>query len=73
MKYQGVIKRVLYTNIGVEADSLVEAREKIRKMAECMEPDCYDYEEPIHIYLKQWGEEGRGQFMDCIEKENKNG
>lgn len=73
MKYQGVIKRVLYTNVGVEADSLAEAREKVRKMAECMPPDCYDYEEPSMIYLKQWKAEGNGEFIGCIEKEKKDG
>lgn len=71
-KYQGLIKRVFYTNVGVEADSLNEARRKVREMAEVMSPDVYDYEEPTFLYVKEMGAESYGDsYSDYIARGKK--
>ena len=74
MRYQGLIKRVFYTNIGVEADSLGEARRKIRERAEALPPDVYDYEEPSFICVKESGAASYGDlYSDYIDRGYKGG
>ena len=71
MKYRGLIKRVFYTNVGVEAQDLDEARRKVRDLAEVMEPDCYDYEEPLSVYVNKWTDNERWSFFDQVERKDK--
>lgn len=66
-QYHGLIKREYYINVGVEADSLNEARRKVREMAEVMPIDCYDYEAPMHIYCKELGSNDKMMFSEVIE------
>ena len=66
-QYQGLIKREFYINVGVEAENLNEARLKIRKLAEVMPPDCYDYEAPMHVYCKEMNSTEKMRFFDTVE------
>lgn len=67
MRYQGVIRRVLYTNIGVEADSLAEAKGKAMDLARALSPDVYDYEDIATVHLKEWNAPGNGSLVDYLE------
>lgn len=67
MKYIGIIQRVLYTNIGVEADSLGEARSKVMDLARALSPDIYDYEDVATVHLKEWNESGNGVWVDYLK------
>ena len=63
---------MFYTNVGVEAKDLNEARRKVREMAEVMPPDVYDYEEPTFLYVKEYGADSYGDlYSDYIERGKK--
>lgn len=66
-RYQGLIKREYYINVGVEAKDLNDARRKIHDMAVVMPPDCYDYEAPMHIYCKEMNSKDKMLLSEVVE------
>lgn len=71
MRYHGIIERVFLTNVAVEANDRTEAKQKIIELAEALskDPEIYDYEEPTHVYLKEWDSEGR-MLIDILNHNN---
>lgn len=67
MKYQGLVKKVVYTNLGVEANNRAEARRKLRKLAEALPAGCWDYSDPAFLYIKEWDADRYGTYSDILE------
>lgn len=63
MRWQGVVRRVTYTNIGVEADDMTAARSKLLSMAEALPPDLFDYMTETAVYMREFDEKGRGRLV----------
>lgn len=50
-EYRGVVKRTLYANLATVADNKKQATQQLREIAELLQPDDYDFAEPLKLYV----------------------